>query len=308
MRNRPKPLRRETLLTGFSKISKQPLHRSILMLGRASPSPLRSSSQADAETALKESVDALPGDATETGYVIMGKDGQVAVLIGQLDYSSRQLNFVTQTKRQPASTFKPFVYAAALEGGVVEPSDELTVALARSDNDEPRRLARLVGTGPIMELARRFGINSTLRADKSLALGTSEVSLLELTSAYVPFRNGGSAVRPYGYYGVTSGNQVRSWTSPALRREIDSKLANTMREMLRAVVVEGTGMPAKNVEDAAGKTGTSDGNRDAWFIGMNSTHVSGIWIGNPDNSRMRGVDGADAARIWARIETALPQP
>jgi penicillin-binding protein 1A len=277
-----------------------------LDVGTRIPITLEIESQANAEAALKKATSAYVGNATENGYVTMGKDGQVVVLVGQRNYSLRQMNLATQAKRQPASTFKPFVYAAALEAGVVKPSRKLTEAMARSDNDEPRRLARLVGPGPVVDLARRLGIKSHIRTDASFALGTSEVTLLELTTAYVPFGNGGLAVRPYGYHGITSGGEIRYWTNPTPRRAIAAELAKAIHPMLRAVVLEGTGIAAKHVKDAAGKTGTSDGNRDAWFIGMTSRHVSGIWLGNPDNSAMPGVGGATAARIWARVEKALP--
>ena len=270
------------------------------------PIALQVISQAKAEKAYGEALENLPVDGEETSYVTMGFDGEVIVMIGQKDFGETQLNLVTQTNSQAASTFKPIVYAAAFESGEAKASGRLTEMLAKSDNETALRLAAKTGIDVVANLARSMGITSSLREDLSLALGTSEVSLLEMVSAYVPFANGGMTAKPYGHYGIIKKGDVVAWTVPESHRAISAKVAEAVRRMLRAVVTSGTGLPANISKSAAGKTGTSDGNRDAWFIGMTSRHVSGVWVGRLNDAPMSGISGTAAAEIWGRIERALP--
>jgi penicillin-binding protein 1A len=237
----------------------------------------------------------------------MSHEGRVVLMVGSRDYGTTQFNLVTQARRQPASTFKAFVFLAAIEKGVARPSGDLAAALARSDNGYAKRLTRRVTPASVAEVAARLGIASPLRADQSIALGASEVTLLELTRAYAAFASSGYAAQPYGHYGIVREGRVFEWRSVARgARIIDSGTARAMRDMLRAAVLHGTGRPARAVAGAAGKTGTSDLSRDAWFVGFTPRQVSGFWVGNLDNSPMPGVSGTTAASVWTDIVNALP--
>lgn len=270
------------------------------------PIALQVISQSKAEKAYRTAVGNLPDHGEEAAYVTMGFDGQVIVMIGQRDFTSTQINLVTQTNSQAASSFKPFVYAAALAKEKARASASLTRMLAQSDNYTAEKLARAVGVDVVASLAHNMGVASTLREDESLALGTSEVNLLEMVAAYVPFAGNGMTARPFGHYGVIQGGEIVAWTVPESRRVLSEEVASEMKRMLRSVVTNGTGIAANILRSAAGKTGTSDRNRDAWFVGMTDRHVSGVWIGRLDDRPMPGISGADAAGVWGRIEKALP--
>lgn len=270
------------------------------------PLALQVITQANAESAFRRSVAALDVSGHEAGYVLMGFDGRVITMIGQRNFASSQINFVTDTNSQPASSFKPFVYAAAMEAGLVSASSALRRDLARSDNARAASLAAEAGYQAVADLARRMGVASPLRLDPSLALGGSEVSLLEMATAFIPFADGGHNARPYGHFGVIKAGRIIDWTEPLEVQILSAKTSEEMRSMLGAVVQEGTGIAARSIPHAAGKTGTSDGPRDAWFVGMTNRHVSAIWIGRPDDRPMPGIDGAKAAGVWAAVEKALP--
>lgn len=270
------------------------------------PIALQVISQSKAEEAFETAIANLPNHNEEAAYVTMGIDGEVIVMIGQRDFAKTQINLVTQTNSQAASSFKPFVYAAALATGKARESGSLTRMLAWSDNSTAEKLARKVGVDVVANLAHDMGVESVLREDESLALGTSEVNLLEMVAAYVPFASGGMTARPFGHYGVIKSGEIVDWTVPESNRVLTRKVAVAMKRMLRAVVAAGTGIEANVTKTAAGKTGTSDRNRDAWFVGMTDRHVSGVWIGRLDDRPMPGVSGGDAAGVWGRIERALP--
>lgn len=278
----------------------------VLDTGTRIPIALQVISQSQAEKAYEAALAALPDHGQEAAYVVMGFDGEVIVMIGQRDYGKTQLNLVTNTNSQAASSFKPFVYAAALENKKAKATSALTRMLAESDNDTAERLGLAVGMEVVADLARSMGVASALREDLGLALGTSEVNLLEMVAAYVPFANLGMTARPYGHFGIVRNGEVVTWTTPQSRRAITSITAEAIRRMLRAVVSSGTGRPANFSKHAAGKTGTSDQNRDAWFVGMTSRHVSGLWVGRLDDRPMPDISGASAAEVWGRIERALP--
>jgi len=264
---------------------------------------------------------------SEAAVVMMHPDGAVAALLGGTDYASSVFNRAMQAKRQPGSAFKPFVYLAALEDGISpwetrndEPVDingyqpanfgnneygtlTLADALAHSVNTITVKLGQEVGIPKVIAVAKRLGITSPLADNASLALGTSEVTPIELTSAYASFANGGFTVAPYFVIQVDgNGGTVTYYkrTAPQPKRVIDAVVNRDMLAMLWNVVVFGTGASARLPDrEAAGKTGTTQDSHDAWFIGFTTDYVTGVWVGNDDSSPTRGVTGGTLpAQIW----------
>ena len=259
---------------------------------------------------------------------MLSPEGAVRAMVGGRNYETSQFNRAVQARRQPGSAFKPFVYLAGLEGGLV-PTDmledapinidgwrpqnfsgtyegpvSLEDALARSLNTVAVRVARKVGPAAIIATARRAGISASLANDLGLALGTSEVSLLELTAAYAPFANGGVAIVPYGIVDVvtTDGRFLYQRQGGGLGRVADPGFIGMMNRMLARAITDGTGKNATLDRPAAGKTGTSQDFRDAWFIGYTPDLVAGVWIGNDDGRGMKGVTGGGLpAQVWRDV-------
>ena len=264
---------------------------------------------------------------TEAAMVMMHPDGAVAALIGGTDYTSSVFNRAIQARRQPGSAFKPFVYLVALEDGISpwDTRDDVAVdingykpanfgnneygtltladALAHSVNTITVNLAQEVGIGKVVAAAKRLGITSPLANNASLALGTAEVTPIELTSAYASFANGGFAVAPYFVTQVDgSGGTVTYYkrTAPVPRRVIDAVVNRDMLAMLWNVVVFGTGNASRLPgRESGGKTGTTQDSHDAWFVGFTTDYVTSVWVGNDDNSPTRGITGGTLpATIW----------
>jgi penicillin-binding protein 1A len=273
--------------------------------------------------------------ASEAAVVLMDTGGAVAALIGGRDYDASVFDRATQAKRQPGSAFKPFVYLAALENGS-SPWDErdggavdidgwtptnyggrtygtvtLASALAHSINTVTAALAQEVGITSVVEAAHRCGIASTLAPNASLALGTSEVTPLELTTAYAAFASGGLRVRPYFVTEVEDSAHHVLYTrqSPTPERVIATHVDRDLTEMLYGVIEEGTGRGAALPgREAAGKTGTTQDYHDAWFVGFTTDYVAGVWVGNDDSSPMRDVTGGTLpATIWKDTMVAAEQ-
>ncbi len=270
--------------------------------------------------------------ASEGAVVVMKPDGAVAALIGGRDYDESVFNRATQAKRQPGSAFKPFVYLAALEqgatpwdtrdGGAVDidgwtPTNfggreygtlTLADALAHSVNTITASLAQEVGITTVIEAAKRCGITSPLEANASLALGTSEVTPLELTDAYATFANGGYRVPPYLVTEVddSRGHVLYRRKTPPANRVIASHVNRDLLAMMYDVMTEGTGRGAALPgREAAGKTGTTQDSHDAWFVGFTTDYVAGVWVGNDDSSPMKNVTGGSLpAAIWKSVMTA----
>ncbi len=273
--------------------------------------------------------------ASEAAVVLMKMDGAVAALVGGRDYDSSSYNRATQAMRQPGSAFKPFVYLAAVENGI-SPWDQrddgpvdidgwtptnyggrsygtvtLADALAHSINTVTASLAQEVGVTNVIAAAHRCGIVSALQPNASLALGTSEVTPFELTTAYATFAAGGARVFPYFVTEVdNSAHRVLFKRNPqAAEQAVASNADRDMVAMMADVVTEGTGRAAAlSGHEAAGKTGTTQDYRDAWFVGFTTDYVAGVWVGNDDSSPMRGVTGATLpAAIWKQVMTAAEQ-
>jgi penicillin-binding protein 1A len=270
----------------------------------------------------------------EAAVVMMKLDGAVSAMIGGVDYQDSVFNRATQAHRQPGSAFKPFVYLAALESGISpwETRDDVAVdingyrpvnfggksygtltladALAHSVNTITVNLAQEVGVPKIVAAAKRVGITSPLEANASLALGTSEVTPLELTAAYAAFANGGLRVYPYMVAQVDIGNRpvyVRNASPP--QRIIASSVNRDLTAMLYGVVTSGTGGYASlHGREAAGKTGTTQDSHDAWFVGFTTDYVGAAWVGNDDSSPTRGITGGTLpAYIWRDTMLAAEQ-
>jgi len=269
--------------------------------------------------------------ATQAAALILGKDGRVVAMAGGADYKTSPFNRVTQARRQPGSSFKPFVYALALEDGY-SPYDvfndrpisignwrpvnyngeyigpmTLSEALTRSTNTIAAELGNESNPERVADLARRFGIRSTMRPYPSLALGSQEVSLWEITGAYGVFQSGGRRMEPYIIARVadTRGNVLFQQPAAEAERVYAEEYAADMNAMLtRAVNASiGTGQNAR-IRDwtVAGKTGTSQDWRDAWFVGFTSAYVGGVWVGNDDDTAMRRVTGGGLpADIWSDL-------
>jgi penicillin-binding protein 1A len=269
--------------------------------------------------------------ASEAAVVVMKPDGAVSALVGGVDYDESVFNRATQARRQPGSAFKPFVYLAALEAGLTpwdmrddQPVDingwtptnyggrsygtiTLATALAHSVNTITANLAQEIGVSTVVDAARRCGITSPLEANASLALGTSEVTPLELTAAYGAFASGGNRVYPYFVDEVDSGGRVlykRQQTEA--QRIIASHVDRDLVAMLYGVVTEGTGRGAAIAgHEAAGKTGTTQDYHDAWFVGFTTDYVTAVWVGNDDSSPMKSVTGGTLpATIWHAVMTS----
>lgn len=284
--------------------------------------------QAVAERAVDQKLQELKGrKVSEAAFVAMSPNGAVRAMIGGENYRKSQFNRGTQAVRQSSSLFKLYVYLAALEEGV-SPNEMISDApltlgkwtpknygwqaqgevpvsygLIYSINTVTLRLAQMIGVNAIINTARRLGINRPIRKDFSIALGSAEMTLLELVSSYSVIANYGHRSRPHAILTVKNkaGDKLysRSYTEDSV---VDlSKLAQ-IKDMLRRVVEEGTGKRAKANVPSWGKTGTSQNHRDAWFVGFTNYLVAGVWLGNDDESPMdRIVGGRPCAEIWKNV-------
>jgi penicillin-binding protein 1A len=258
-------------------------------------------------------------------------EGGMRVLIGGRSHAESQFNRALKAKRQPGSAFKMFVYLAAVESGLTpdsmvqdlpilgsgwSPRNEgagyrgavtLRDALAQSMNAAAARLHLTVGPRKTAAAARRLGIKSELREDASLALGTSEVNLLELTSAYGVLADGGQSVEPYLVSRVRAGSGRVLYQRPQapMKVLVAPNHVAALTDMLSAVLVSGTGRRAALASHpAAGKTGTSQDFRDAWFIGYTAHFTGGVWVGNDDGRPMNRVMGGSLpAKLWHDVMT-----
>ncbi|HUZ72498.1 MAG TPA: PBP1A family penicillin-binding protein [Stellaceae bacterium] len=283
--------------------------------------------QADAEGAVLHTLDrdGTASRVSEGALVAMSPDGAVRAMVGGRDYADSQFNRATQALRQPGSSFKPFVYLAALQRGMTpgdrfndhririgkwEPRNyenryvgEVTAAeaLADSINTVAAQVIERAGVDNVIAVAHRLGITTPLTRDDSLALGTSDVTLIDLTSAYAAFASGGIGAWPYGITEVrdTHGTVLYRRSGAGPGRVIDPGLAGEMNRMLMGVIAHGTGRNARLDRPAAGKTGTTQDYRDALFVGYTADLVTGVWFGNDDDAPMRRVTGGTLpARTW----------
>jgi penicillin-binding protein 1A len=260
--------------------------------------------------------------------VSLDTDGAVKALVGGRSYEDSQFNRAVTAKRQPGSAFKPFIYLTALEHGLSpdtvrddaplqlkgwRPENSthdyrgpvtLETALALSLNTVSVRLALEVGPKAVVQTAHRLGITSNLEPNPSIALGTSEVSVLELAGAYVPFANGGIGVIPHVIDEVrgADGKVIYRRAASGPGRVLDPAYAAMMNRMLIQTLVMGTARRADLPGwEAAGKTGTSQDYRDAWFVGYTARYVTAVWLGNDDASPTKKASGANLpVEIWSR--------
>jgi penicillin-binding protein 1A len=287
--------------------------------------------QSAAEQALDDTLN-QKGDKlniSQGAVVSMTPDGVVRALVGGRNYGESQFDRAVDAKRQPGSSFKPFVYLTALEHGLTPDSvrDDapiqvkgwkpenferqyagpvtLTQALANSLNTVSVRLTLEVTPEAVVRTAYRLGITSMLEPNASIALGTSEVVPIEMVSAYSTFANGGLAVTPHVVTRIRTadGKTLYDHANQPLGRIVDARYVGMMNTMMQQVLLSGTARGANLPGwQAAGKTGTSQDFRDAWFIGYTSHLVTGVWLGNDDNSpTKKAVGGGLPVEVWSRF-------
>lgn len=264
---------------------------------------------------------------SQTALVSMSVDGAVKAMVGGVDYKKSKFNRATQARRQPGSSYKFFVYLSAIEAGFTKKSlvsDEpikignwqpknfhwktrgqisFQDAFAYSVNTVSVRLAKLLGAKRIARTAHRLGITTPSPSDLSIALGTADVTLLQMTSAYATIANGGLGVWPYTILEVRNrnGKVLYRRKTQGLGRVVEYNHAKEMIDILVAVMNYGTGKSAKLKTPCAGKSGTSQDHRDGWFVGFSTDPnlVTGVWVGNDDRSPTKGVTGGNMpALLW----------
>jgi penicillin-binding protein 1A len=264
-------------------------------------------------------------DPAQGSLVSMDTDGAVRAMVGGRDYLESQFNRPVQAERQPGSAFKPFVYLAALESGMTPESRvsdgpifvdgwspqnagrfrgnvSLLTAMKHSINTVAVRLSEQIGRLKVIDAAERLGITTPLASHPSIALGTEEVTLLDLTSAYAAFANGGFRAKPYGIKRILNPDGDVLYEQQSLAtRVVAPGAARSMNYLLYQVILSGTGSNATiGGRPAAGKTGTSQDSRDIWFVGYTADQVSGIWFGHDDASPMANAEGGGlSATTWA---------
>jgi penicillin-binding protein 1A len=274
-------------------------------------------------------------NVTQGALVAMSPNGAVRAMIGGRNYAESQYNRAVTAKRQPGSAFKPFVYLTAIEQGLTPdtirqdaPLDlkgwkpenyshdymgavTLTQALAMSLNTVAVRVGLEVGPKNVVRTAHRLGISSRLDANPSIALGTSEVSVLELVGAYAPFANGGLGISPHVITKIKTLDGKLLYARPAdqLGQVIEPRNVALMNLMMQETLISGTARKAEIPGwTAAGKTGTSQDFRDAWFVGYTANLVTGVWLGNDDNSPTRKATGGGLpVEVWTRFMRAAHQ-
>ncbi|WP_051231732.1 transglycosylase domain-containing protein [Kaistia adipata] len=283
------------------------------------------------ESALRESGERYR--VSQAAMVVAEPDGAVRALVGGRDYGESQFNRATDALRQPGSSFKPFVYTAAVQhgytpksivldapisignwspknyGGRFMGSIPLTTALVRSLNTVAVRLAGAVGRPTIIDLAHKMGITTNIINSKSLPLGATDVRVVDMTGAYAVFANGGYKATPYAFTQIVNSqgkvifDRKRDVGPP--ERILDEKTIGAMNYMLGQVPERGTGRAAKlQGIKTAGKTGTTNAYRDAWFMGFTGNYVGGVWFGNDDfTSTNKMTGGSLPAQTWNRVMT-----
>ena len=286
-----------------------------------SAKPVKTTLDANLQRLARRVAGGAPLGKAQVALVAMRPNGEVVAMIGGKSYSESPFNRATQAQRQAGSTFKLFVYLAALRAGMTPDSKiddkpikdgeyrpknsgdryrgtiTLRQAFAQSSNVATVRLYQQLGNKAVVKAARDLGVTSAIRDDPSVALGTSSMSLLELTSAYAAIAAKRYPVVPGALKKEEPGWFDSLWSS---QRGLGSQTHEQMLDMLGAVVNQGTGRAARLRIKSYGKTGTSQDNRDALFVGFAGDLVVGVWVGNDDNSPLRGVNGGGLpARIWA---------
>ena len=262
-------------------------------------------------------------------------DGRILVYAGGKDYTKSQYDRVSQSQRPSGSAFKPFIYTAAIEKGF-SPNDmiedlpvklgnwtpknygnkyrgkiPLYTALMVSSNVCAARLMDEIGVRPVIQLARVMGITTPIPYDYTIALGSNSVKLFEMTRAFGVFANGGYKVEPYAIERVESSRGTILYEAKKARtsKVLNINTAATMTTIMKTVITNGTGRAANIGKPAAGKTGTTDDSKDAYFIGFTPDVVTGVWVGNDDNSQMGGVTGGTIpAKIWHDVMLVATQP
>jgi len=292
--------------------------------------------QKAAELSLTEELDKKGGKfgVTQGAVIAMDPNGAIRALVGGRNYAESQFNRAVAAKRQPGSAFKPFVYLAALERGLTPETVRedgpinvkgwrpenysreyfgpvtLTNALAMSLNTVAVKLGLEVGPKAVISTAHRLGIQSELQPNASIALGTSEVTPLELVTAYAPFANGGIGVQPHIITRVRTadGKLLYQRRGSSNGRLIEPQYVSMMNSMMEETLQTGTAKKAALPGwQAAGKTGTSQDFRDAWFVGYTSALVTGVWLGNDDSSPTKHASGGNLpVEVWNKfMRTAL---
>ena len=273
--------------------------------------------------------DGSKAGADQAALMAITPEGAIRVMVGGIDYNQSVFNRAVQARRQPGSSFKPFIYAAALEKGVL-PTDVMIdgpiqfgvwapknygggyrgavtveTALAQSINTVAVKLAQQVGGPAISQLAARFGFTGIpANPDLSVALGAYEVPLIEMVSAFQVFQNGGQSSQPFivDEIQTNSGQNLYSHRVASPLPVYDIVHTSMMVRMLENVIASGTGTRAGFGRPAAGKTGTSQSWHDAWFVGFTPDYAAGVWVGNDDNRPMNKVTGGTiSAEIWRRF-------
>lgn len=288
--------------------------------------------QAAAEAVRQAARENAGRGASQGALAALGPGGAIRALVGGVDHRDSAFNRAVQARRQPGSAFKPFVYAAALEAGLTPETMRtdapvrfgkwaprnagggyagrvtLADALARSINTVAAQVTDEVGAERVAALARRFGLSDIPpRPELSVALGAYETNLLDLVEGYQVFQQDGRRSLPYLIEAVsTPDGRAVYRRAPAVPAQVYPEVLNgQMVHMMQAVIERGTGRRAAFGRPAAGKTGTNQDNRDAWFVGFTPDLVAGVWIGNDRARPMRDVAGGDlAAEVWRRFMTA----
>lgn len=272
------------------------------------------------QKAATSAVDSNVPKGTQGALVSLDRDGAVLALVGGTDYVNSNYNRATSAVRQPGSSWKLFVYMAALEAGytpddpvVDEPVTidgwspqndgrnfagqiNIRTAFAYSKNTIAAKLGQEVGFGTVASMARRFGITTPINTNPSMVLGTSEVRLIDMTKAFAAVSAGGTSVEPYGIRKVTTTSGEVLYEHKSVRGQVlvPNHVAAGITDLLQTAVATGTGRAAQIGRPVAGKTGTTSSNKDGWFLGFSSGITTGVWMGRDDARRVGGLSGGHA--------------
>lgn len=291
--------------------------------------------QENAEKILRQAIlSAKNRNVSEGAVVVLDKQGEVKAMVGGIDYRKSQYNRAVSALRQPGSAFKPFVYLTALQNGW-KPQDliedvplsigkwkpenydkkyhgsvTLSDALAKSLNLATINLSESLSRKDIIRTAKKMGISTPIENSPSLALGTFEVRVLDMATAYSSIANGGYATWPHAIKEIYTrdGYQLYQREADMQNRILDEQAVAELTTMLEQVIRQGTGRKVKISGFAAGKTGTTQDYRDAWFVGFTDKYVIAVWVGNDDNSPMKGITGGTLpAEIWRKIAQSIKE-